>query len=397
MSPTIVVSLLTLLLGIQPITTDLYLPSLPSIRHELAGSMTQTQLTLSALLLAFGCAQLLLGPLSDRWGRRPVLLAGLALYVLAAIASAAAPSMQLLIAARALQGAAMGATVVCARAIVRDLYAPEAGTRVMALALGGLGAIACLSAPLGGVLAHALGWRLALLALALFGSATLALVFLCFQETSPHKNLHAMRPGTLLQNWKQVLRHPSFQAYTLLSCGAYGLLFTFLASSAFVFIEQMELNQTAYGLLMFYNASWYLAGTFLCRHWLPRHGVVGSVARGGALTLAGSMLWVLLVLAGLHSPLALLLPIALCMLGHGVHMPCGQTGALRPFAQTAGAASALNGFAMMLVAFATAALLGQTLDRDALLSMAIGIGFFGLWTALVAWILVPRHGQEQHA
>ncbi|MDP3825293.1 MAG: MFS transporter, partial [Polaromonas sp.] len=152
MSPALIVLVLSLLLGIQPITTDLYLPALPALTEGFAAPMAQAQLTLTGLLLAFGISQLFWGPLSDRFGRRPILLWGLGAYVLAAIGAALAPSMALLISWRIVQGAAMGAAVMCARAIVRDLYTPLAGARAMSRGLSGLGVIACLSAPLGGLL-----------------------------------------------------------------------------------------------------------------------------------------------------------------------------------------------------------------------------------------------------
>jgi DHA1 family bicyclomycin/chloramphenicol resistance-like MFS transporter len=119
-----VVILLSLLLGLQPVTTDLYLPALPALSEGFGADMARSQLTLTALLLAFGTSQLVWGPLSDRFGRRPVLLWGMAVYVLSAVGGAAAQSMDGLIAWRALQGAAMGAAVMGARAIVRDLYQP---------------------------------------------------------------------------------------------------------------------------------------------------------------------------------------------------------------------------------------------------------------------------------
>lgn len=145
-----IVLLLSLLLGLQPITTDLYLPALPALTSSFGAPMAQAQLTLTALLLAFGVSQLVWGPLSDRFGRKPILLTGLGAYVLAGVGSTLAPSMMALIVWRAVQGAAMGAAVMCARAIVRDLYAPTQGARVMSKALSGLGVIALLSAPLGG-------------------------------------------------------------------------------------------------------------------------------------------------------------------------------------------------------------------------------------------------------
>jgi DHA1 family bicyclomycin/chloramphenicol resistance-like MFS transporter len=165
----LIVLILSMLLGIQPVTTDLYLPALPALTQGFGAPMSQAQLTLSALLLAFGTSQLIWGPLSDRFGRRPILLWGLAAYTLASVGSTFAPSMAMLIAWRVVQGAAMGAVVMCARAIVRDLYQPLEGARVMSKGLSGLGVLACVCAPLGGLLSEFYGWRIALAALAVFG------------------------------------------------------------------------------------------------------------------------------------------------------------------------------------------------------------------------------------
>jgi DHA1 family bicyclomycin/chloramphenicol resistance-like MFS transporter len=173
MSPGLVVTLLSMLLGIQPVSTDLYLPALPGLAESFAAPMAQAQYTLSALLLAFGCSQLLWGPLSDRFGRRPILLIGLGAYVVATVGGTLAPSMLWLIGWRVLQGAAMGAVVMCARAIVRDLYRATDGARIMSKGLSGLGLLACISGPLGGLLAEHAGWRMTLLAPAIFGAAAL--------------------------------------------------------------------------------------------------------------------------------------------------------------------------------------------------------------------------------
>ena len=199
-TPAIVV-VLTLLLGIQPVTTDLYLPALPTLQRELGASVGAAQYTLSALIIAFGLGQLVCGPLADRFGRRPVLLCGLSLYTLASLASAAAPSIEALIAWRALQGAAMAAAVTCGRSILRDLFEPAAGARMMSRALSGLGAIAVLSPPLGGLMVEAFGWRATLLSIAAFGAAALLYVALRLPETVPQRDPDATRPARLLRNW----------------------------------------------------------------------------------------------------------------------------------------------------------------------------------------------------
>ena len=392
MSNTFVVWMLSLLLGLQPMTTDLYLVSLPTIREGFHASMVQAQLTLTALLLAFGCSQLLLGPLSDRFGRRPVLLWGMLAYVLASIGSALAPSIEMLIFWRTVQGAAMGAGVVCARAIVRDLFNPIEGARAMSRALSGLGVIACLSVPLGSVLAQAFGWRWAMTALTVFGVVTFASVLWRYSESAPAKNMLALQPRTMVRIWWGIVRHPTFITYSALCIVSFGGLFTFLAGSSFVFIKVLGLSGPQYGLVMFLSSFSYVVGTFASRRLLLAIGVRRTVAIAGALSLVAGSAMGLLAWNGVQNVATLIGPMALFMLAHGAHQTCGQSGAVWPFPQAAGAASALNGFFMMLVAFAMGAWLGANLDANPS-AMAYGIWFWCVGIALTAWTLVQWYGE----
>ncbi len=392
MSMGLLVIILATLLGIQPVTTDLYLPALPAMTTGFGAPLSQAQLTLSALLLAFGLSQLIWGPLSDRFGRRPVLLWGLSAYTLASVACTLAPSMALLIVWRVVQGAAMGAVVMCARAIVRDLYMPLEGARVMSKGLTGLGVLACISAPLGGLLSELYGWRAALAALAVFGGGALLLIALRFEETLPQKSMDALRPRKLVGNWITLFRHPTFIAFSALSTASYAGLFTFLASSSFVFIEVLGVSKTVYGLIMLASSLAYIIGTFICRHLLPRHGVRKTVAMAAVLSVTGGTVMGVLALAGVHSVWAIMVPHMLFMLGHGVHQPCGQSGAVGPFPQSAGAASAMNGFLMMVAAFGMGGWLGQRLDGT-VLPLTNGLWLWSTVLAAVAWTLVRRHGE----
>lgn len=393
MSSRLVVLTLSTTLGIQPVTTDLYLPALPALTASFGAAMGQAQYTLSALLLAFGVSQLVWGPMSDRFGRRPILLMGLAAYLVAAIGCATAASMLQLIIWRALQGAAMGAVVMCARALVRDLYQPQEGARIMSKGMSGLGALACASPAVGGLLTQFYGWQAPLLAVVVFGALALTVVALTFKETLQHKNPQALQRRTLIQTWRGVVSNPTFMAYSALSVTSYCGLFTFLACSPFVLIGVLGLSKVQFGWAMFVVALAYLAGTFVCRRLLQRLSVQHTVAIAGGVSLVGGTLLGALAVAGVTSVWAIVGPMVVFMLGHGVHQPCGQSGAVGPFPRAAGAASALNGFFIMLAAFAMGSWLAWRLDGG-VLPLTHGVWFWSVLIALTAWVAVRKYGQQ---
>jgi DHA1 family bicyclomycin/chloramphenicol resistance-like MFS transporter len=385
---------LALLLGLQPVTTDVFLPALPALRADLGATMEQAQLTLSALMLAFGLAQLVWGPLADRVGRRPVLVGGLVVYALASIASVAAPTIEWLVAWRVLQGATLAAAVVCARAIVRDLYEPHEGAQVMSLAMSGLAVMALLGPLLGGLATAGLGWRAALAIVAACGALLLGWVLWQWPETARQRNPLATRPGPLFAQWGAIVRHPVFVAWSALMAASYGALFIVLAGSSFMFIGWLGVTPTAYGLAMASGSLSYMAGTFVCRRWVIRHGMAGTVRRGAFFTLVAGLGFVLPAAAGVQGWAALLLPQWLLCFGHGLHQPCGQAGAVGPFPRAAGAAAALAGFVLSLVAFGIGTGLGAALGAapTSTLPYAAGIGIACAVVCLVAWGLVPRDG-----
>jgi len=388
----LIVIVLALLLGLQPVGTDLYLPALPALSAEFGGNMARTQLTLSGLLLAFGIGQLLMGPLSDRWGRRTVLLAGLALYAIASLASLWAAVIEWLIVCRMAQGLGVAASVVCARAMVRDLYEPAQGAAMMSKALSGLGVIALLSPLVGGVLADAAGWRGALAAGGVFSATSLALIAWKLPETLARPHLHALRPGPLLSTWWRIGQHPVFIAWGLLATLTFCGLFTFLASSSFIYIEVLGTSRATYGLYLMSASLAYLGGTFVCRRWLARYGMTHTIARGGAFSLAGGLLMAALSLAGWHHPLAIAGPQMLFMIGHGIHQPIAQAAVAGPFPENAGAASALAGFVLALSSFWVGLGLGIAMNGT-VYPLTLTLGVFALLTATVAWTLVPRLAQ----
>ncbi len=385
--------MLSLLMGLQPISTDMYLPVLPAMGDHFGVPVAQVQFTLSGLLLAFGVSQLLWGPLSDRFGRRPVLLAGLGLYVLAAGACVFAPSLGYLVLGRMVQGAALGSAVMTARAVVRDRFGPTEGARMMSQALTGLGVIAGLSAPVGGLLAQLFDWRTTLAALAVFSAFTLAVIAWRFDETLATRRLNALQPRELVRTWLLIGRHPRFLAFTLIASASNAALFTYLATSSFVLIRMHGLSQLAYGFCMASMSLCYVLGTMLCRRLLLRVGLQRTLDVGGTVALSAALLLGALHLAGAPSFLAVVLPVNLFLVSHGINQPCSQNGAIASFPQAAGTAAALNGFCMMMAAFAMGTWLGTHMDGTPL-PLVQGLLFWTSVLALGAWVLVRRFAAQ---
>lgn len=394
--PLTAATLLALLLGLQPLTTDLYLPALPAIARSLQADMPGVQLTMSALILSFGFAQLFWGPVADRFGRKPVLRVALTCFTLASIGAALSPGIGILVMWRVAQGACLAAAVVCARAMVRDLYEPSEGARIMSLAMSGLGVIALSGPVVGGLLTTHFGWRSPLVAVAAVLAAVLLLVWRLLPETARSLNPNALQPGPLSRTARAVSAHPTFIAWTALTACTYGGLFTVLASSSFVYIEVLGLSAAQYGLALGSGSLAYLAGTFACRRLLVRHGLTGTVRLGAFFTLAGGLGMAGLAAAGVHVVAAVLVPQWLYCFGHGIHQPCGQTGAVAPFPHAAGVAAALTGFALAVVAFCIGLWVGRALDGT-VHPMAYGLGLWATLTATVAWTLVQRHGRPKAA
>ena len=393
MTPDQAALMLALLLSLQPLTTDLLLAALPALATDLRATMVPIQLTMAATVLGFGLGQLFWGTVADRVGRRPVMLWGLAGYVLATLGAMLATSVEQLIVWRAVQGAAMSAPVVCGRAMVRDLYEPHQGAGVMAKALSRVGLMAVLCPTLSGVTVTLFGWRAAFAIMGLAGLALGWMVWSRLTETARQLNPNATRLRPLLRQVKQVLSHPMFASWTLLVSCSYGALFVCLAGAGVVLIQVLHLPALWAGVALSGLGLSYVAGTLCCRRWLPRFGLVGTVGRAAVFSLTCSVLMVWVAVTDVRSVWALLLPMMLFSFGHGMHQPCGQTGAVAPFPHAAGLASALAGFALALVATGVTVFLGQALGTDSVRPIASGLALCSGLTALVAWTVVRRHGE----
>jgi len=346
--------LLPLLLAAQPVATDSYLPALPAIARELGAASS----SLTVFVLAFGLGQLPCGPLSDRFGRRPVLLAGLALYMIAAFGSALATGIPMLVACRALQGFSMAAILVCARAAVRDLYPAHEGPHVMARGLTGLGVVALVAPVMGAYAVQATDWRWVLGGMAVYALVLLVMCHRGFGETRVADHGVAAAKGSV----REVFASPSFRAWASLAAATYGGMFCFLLLSPMVYISYLGLSPAWYGWIPAGGSAVYIFSTTLCRRLLTRMGPVRTVQLGSLLSVAGPSVQALGCWLLPHSAWPLLLGHAIYCIGHGIHQPCGQAGAVGDLPQLAGRAVSWSGFAMMAVAFVVGQIASSFVD-----------------------------------
>jgi DHA1 family bicyclomycin/chloramphenicol resistance-like MFS transporter len=351
--------------ALGPVSTDLYLPSVPWIGRDLGADVAATQLTLSVFLAAFAIAQIPVGPLSDRFGRRPLLLIGLAVYVLASMACAVAPSIEMLILARAVQAVGACAGVVLGRAIVRDIYGRDRAARMLAY-IGSAMALAPMVGPiLGGAVQGALGWRWNFGILTTFGAMALALAWRGLAESNVQRDPSALDPARMAANFRTLLRDRAFLGFALTVAFSYAGLFAFISGSSFVLIDALGVATEHFGFFFAMGVIGYMTGTQIAGRLTMRMGIARMIWLGGVISLAGGAAMVALApLApgNAWAPFAVAVPMACYMIGTGIVMPNAQAGALGPFAQMAGAASALMGFLQMAIAATVGIAFGQLHD-----------------------------------
>ena len=374
-------ALLALLTAVGPLAVDLYLPSLPAIGAALGASPAAVGLTISSYLIGFACGQVIWGPLSDRYGRKPGMLAALAIFCVATLVCAAAPTIETLIAARALQAVGSAGAIVLARAVVRDLYeGPRAGRELslMAMIMG----LAPIVAPLiGSVLQETFGWRACFVFIFAAGIVAVAAVRWLLPETLRARPPHAA--AGILASFAVVARHRGARAYVGIIAAGYGGLFAFISASPFVLQSVHGLTPFGFGLAFAIASVGYIAGTSLAAKVVTRWGLDRTIGFGALWLAAGGLAILVATAVAPRSVSGIVAPVALYLFGLGFAMPQALAGALQPFPERAGAASSLIGCVQQAVAAATGAVVAHALGASAwplALGIAVpGVASFAIW------------------
>ena len=378
--------------AIGPLAMQIFLPALPIIQQGFGVTPAIAQLALTISMVSIAIATLVYGPISDRFGRRPVLIVGLVLFIVGSLVCLLAPNIETLIVGRILQAAGGTSGLVLARAIVRDVYAHEKVASVLAYLTIAMVIPPMLAPVVGGLLTDWIGWRAIFGFVGIAGVLVLAITLRGLTETNLNLTRHSSIAG-IAEDFVLLLRSPAFCGYAFAGAFSLAAFFIFASSAPYLMVKVMGRSVTEYGLYFVTISLSFMAGNYVAARLSEPLGInrmilVGSIvaliAVAGAALLAAQQVW---------TPLALFAPMTLIVFGNGIAAANLQAGALGIYPQRAGTASGLSGFLQMLVAsiFAQAA---GVLTENTPIPM-VSLMFLALTLALAAFGVAHRHTKIQ--
>jgi DHA1 family bicyclomycin/chloramphenicol resistance-like MFS transporter len=383
---------LALMLGafvaLGPLTIDMYLPALPTIRQQLGTTSATVQLTLTGTLVGLALGQLVIGPLSDTVGRRRPLLAGTALHVVASLLILVAPNVAVLGVLRVLQGVGTAATAVVALAIVRDLFVDRAAATMLSRLFLVMGVAPVLAPTIGGEILRFTSWRGVFALLAVYGLVVLALGSFGLRETLPAERRHHGGISDSLRTYGRLFRDRRYVGLIVVAGLTMAALFTYVSGSSFVYQQQFGLDEQQFGLLFGAGAVWLISATqlnpVLLRWWSPAQILVtatvsGTIAGGVLLTLAATTTGGLFGVA---------VPLWAVLFAAGLALPNAPALALAEYGESAGSAAALLGAVQFGVGAAVSPLVGL-LGNDALAMGSVIVVALLLAVAVLVVVVRP--------
>ena len=329
--------------ALGPLSTDMYLPSLPEIGRHLQASQAHVQLTLSSFFVGFAMGQVAYGPLADKHGRKPILALGFAIFIAACLACALAPTIGTLIAGRFAQGAGAAGPVILARAIVRDLYEGARAGREMSRIGSMTGLMPAVAPAIGGVLQVAFGWHASFIASAAGGALIFAALALLLPETIRERRPEGLSPASILASFRVVAASAHFRFYAVMAALVYAGIFAFISASSFVLQGHYGLGEVAYGFTFGTVAAGFVSGNLIGTRLNKRFGQDRAIFAGACCVAVGGIVQAALATAYPYSVVALMAPMLVYTCGLGLVMPQAMASSMAPFPERAGAAASLAG------------------------------------------------------
>jgi len=370
---------LTMMSSLGMVASTIYVPSIPAIAGAFETSIARVQLTFVGYLLAFAASMLVLGPLSDRYGRRRTILCGLALSAISSVACAISPTIDFLIAARVVQGIGACAGLVVGRAITREVWGREAAARVIAGRAIAATLMQAFAPILGGYLQGWFGWRCNFVVIGLIASVAMALVTRYVPEGRA-ATAAPSRTGGMLASYRTLIGTRRFLSYAFTAAGSHAGFHIFAAGAPAVLIVGFGIPPEDYGFYASLPPMGFLVGSFLSNRLTRRLGIDGLITIGCTVLIPAASIMVTLALLGVASPYAVIGPMILICCGSGLITPNATAGSLVVNAGMVGTASGLGSFIQMTGAAGATALLSLGPSGSPLMLASI-IALVGLFAA----------------
>lgn len=387
-----IIIILGLLAAIGPLSIDTYLPSLPAIASDLDVATALVEQSVSAFFFGLAAGQIVCGPLSDRYGRRPVLFAGLGVYLLASIACVIAPSATMLIAARAVQGLGAASTAAAGRAVIRDVWSGDRAAQAMSFVMMVMAFAPLLAPIIGGQIDAYFGWRAVFWLMLGFGVLLIALVALRLPETNGPERRAGVRIGATFRAYGHVLA--GGHAWSYLLCGglSYAAMFGYITGSPFVYMQFFGIDPQYFGLFFGLNVIGLVAGNWLNSRYVMRLGNRRLLGIGSAVSLLGALALLVCAHTGTGGLVAIVITLFITVGPVSMVGADAIAGLLNLHPHNAGAASALFGVSQFGLGAVAGVLVGVLFTgtpvamAEAMVIMAAGS--FVAWTGLL--VLKPQ-------
>lgn len=377
--------------SLSSLTLNVFLPSLPAMARHFDTDYSVIQLTVSLYLAAMGALQLVLGPASDRFGRRPVMLASLAVFIVATAAAIVAPNVQVLLVCRVLQ-AFSAAGIVLSRAVIGDTVGAAGAASRIGYVTMGMTVAPMIGPAIGGFLDEAFGWQSTFALTLVFGIVAITVVYLDLGETNRHRSANFTAQ---FRAYPELLGSRSFWAYTLTAAFTSGAFFAFLGGAPYVSSEILRLSPSAYGLYFAILALGYMSGNFLSGRYASRFGIRRMMLAGNFVSMTGVLVSLGLFQLGFAHPASLFVPMALMGVGNGLTLPSANAGLVSVNPRLAGSASGLGGALQMTGGASLSFVAGIFLSPTSGVFPLLAVIFLSAAAAIVSTFAVPSASRRQ--
>lgn len=340
------------------LSIDIYLPAIPIIMRQFSTSYGKVQLSIGLFLLGFGLSQLIYGPMSDKFGRRPVLIVGLGIYFFSTVLCILAPTIDILIFARFIQAIGACGATVSSFAIVRDLFEGKECARRIAYLTTSMGCVPVLAPIIGSYLQYLAGWRSNFVFLLVISGILIFIVYFKLPETGHRNSLTSISPKSIVKNYLLILSNPLYQIFSLCSVFSFAALFSFVANSPYYIVELAGASPQYFSLLFAINALALILGGYVVTRITQKLDLGHIIAAGAYIVLIGGGLLNIQLLIVKTSLFYFISAMSICTFGIAMIMPTAMAGVLTIFPEKAGSASAMAGSLRFLGASLMATLVG---------------------------------------